>query len=152
MIHPTAIVETTNIGDGTKIWANAHIRSGAKIGKDCTIGEGVYIDADVIIGDRCRIQNGAQIYKGVEMGNDVFIGPCVVTTNDYFPELPIGDWTHRFKKTIIEDNVSIGANSTIICGVTLYKGCMVGAGSVVTKKIYANSIVVGNPAKHLKWK
>lgn len=152
MLHPTAIIESTDIGEGTKVWAHTHIRAGAKIGCNCTIGEGVYIDTGVVVGDRCRIQNGAQLFSGVEIGNDVLIAPCVVTTNDHFPELPIGDWSHRFKKTVIEDNVSVGANSTIICGVTLGQGCMIGAGSVVTKSVPCQSIVVGNPAKHLKWK
>ena len=152
MIHERAIVETDDIGEGTNVWANTHIRKGAKIGKGCTIGENVYIDEGVIIGDRCRIQNGALIYKGVTMGNDVMIAPGVVTTNDIFPELPVGDWSHRFKETLIEDNVSIGANSTIVCGVRLGKGCMVGAGSVVTKSVSSNVVVVGNPAKHLRWK
>jgi acetyltransferase-like isoleucine patch superfamily enzyme len=86
------------------------------------------------------------------MGNDVFIAPGVVTTNDIFPELPVEDWSARFRETLIEDNVSIGANSTIICGIRLGKGCMVGAGSVVTKSVSSNVIVVGNPAKHLRWK
>jgi len=152
MFHPTAIVESESIGEGTKVWANTHIRKGAIIGKECTIGENVYIDEGVVVGDRCRIQNGALIYKGVTMGNDVMIAPGVVTTNDIFPELPVGDWSERFRETIIEDNVSIGANSTIICGIRLGKGCMVGAGSVVTKSVSSNVVVVGNPAKHLRWK
>jgi len=152
MIHSTARVECINVGDGTNVWANSHICKGAVIGKDCTIGEFVYIGNNVKIGDRCRIQNGALIYEGVTIGNDVLIAPGVVTTNDFFPELPVGDWSARFRETIIEDNVSIGANSTIICGIRLGKGCMVGAGSVVTKSVSSNVIVVGNPARHLRWK
>jgi len=151
MIHSTAITETT-IPESTNVWAFTHISKGAKIGEDCTIGEGVYIGEDVVIGDRCRIQNGALLFKGVTIGNDVLIAPGVVTTNDYFPELPVGDWSERFKETTIEDNVSVGANATIICGIRLGKGCMVGAGSVVTKSVSSNVIVVGNPAKHLRWK
>jgi acetyltransferase-like isoleucine patch superfamily enzyme len=152
MFHETAIIETSDIGDGTNIWAYTHISKGVVIGKDCTIGENVYIGNDVVIGDRCRIQNGALIYKGVTMGNDVFIGPGVVTTNDIYPELPVGDWSGRFKPTRIEDMASIGANATILCGIVLGEGCMVGAGSVVTRSIHNGEIVVGNPAKHLRWK
>lgn len=148
--HDTAIVETDNIGEGTKIWAFVHICKGAKIGKNCTIGEGVYIGPDVIIGDNCRIQNRALLYTGVEIGNDVFIGPGVVTTNDYFPTLPVGDWSHRFKKTIIDDNSSVGANSTIICGCTIGKSSMIGAGSVVTKDVESGYLYYGNPSKKIR--
>ena len=152
MIHKTAIVESDNIGEGTNIWANSHICKDVKIGISCTIGENVYIGKGVIIGDRCRIQNGALIYEGVTLGNDVFIAPGVVTTNDIFPELPVGDWSERFRQTIIQDNVSIGANSTIVCGITLEKDTMIGAGSVVTKSTKEGGVYYGNPAKFKRWK
>lgn len=148
--HETSIVESDNIGEGTKIWAFVHICKGVKIGKNCTIGEGVYIGPDVIIGDNCRIQNRALLYTGVEIGNDVFIGPGVVTTNDYFPTLPVGDWSERFKKTIIESNSSIGANSTIVCGCKIGQSSMVGAGSVVTKDVISGYLYFGNPARKIK--
>ena len=148
--HETAIVETDNIGEGTKIWAFSHICKGATIGKNCTIGEGVYIGPDVIIGDNCRIQNRALLYTGVEMGNDVFIGPGVVTTNDYFPTLPIDDWSERFKKTKFGNNSSIGANSTIICGCIIGERSMVGAGSVVTKDTEDGYLYYGNPTKKVR--
>jgi UDP-2-acetamido-3-amino-2,3-dideoxy-glucuronate N-acetyltransferase len=154
MIHEKAIVETDQIGEGTKIWANTHICKYARIGKECTIGENVFIGEGVVIGDRCRIQNGALIYSGVTIEDDVLIGPGVVTTNDYYPELPVGDWSERFKKTFIHSRASIGANATIICGVTIHQNSMVGAGSVVTKDLAAGTVVVGNPARKLKdkWK
>jgi len=149
MIHKTAIVEA-NVPDSTNVWANTHISKGAEIGEDCTIGENVYIGEDVVIGDRCKIQNGALLYKGVEIGNDVFIGPGVITTNDIFPQLSEKDWSSRFRKTIIQSNVSIGANSTIICGIVLGRGCMIGAGSVVTKSIGFNTLNYGNPCKFVR--
>lgn len=154
MIHNTAIVETDQIGEGTNVWAYTHISKYARIGKDCTIGEHVFIGEGVVIGDRCRIQNGALLYKGVTIEDDVLIGPGVVTTNDYFPELPVGDWSERFKETKIHSRASIGANATIICGVTIHQNSMVGAGSVVTKDVAAGTVVVGNPARKLKdkWK
>lgn len=148
MIHHTAIKDFGSfIGKGTRVWAYSHISRNSTIGEDCTIGEGVYVGEDVKIGDRCRLQNGAQIFKGLEIGNDVFIGPNVVTTNDIFPQLPVGDWSNRYKKTIIKNGASIGANSTIICGVTIGEGSMVGAGSVVTKSIPDKELWYGNPAK-----
>jgi UDP-2-acetamido-3-amino-2,3-dideoxy-glucuronate N-acetyltransferase len=138
------------IGQNTKVWHHSHIGKNGVVGNDCTIGECVFIDG--IIGDRCRVQNGALIYKGVTIGNDTFIGPGVVTTNDIFPELPVGDWSHRFKETKIGSNVSIGANATIICGITIEDNVMIGAGSVVTKDCKKNGIYAGNPAKLIRYK
>lgn len=146
MIHPTAIVET-EIDESTQVWAFAHISKGAKIGKNCMIGEGVFIDRDVIIGDNCRIQNHSLIYRGVTVGNNVFIGPNVITTNDIEPDLRQTDWTNRFRGTIINNNVSIGANSTIVCGISLSEGTLIGAGSVVTKSTDKEGVYYGNPAK-----
>ena len=147
MIHETAIVETDHIGKGTKIWAYSNISKNVYIGKNCGIGDGVYICPGVVSGDNCKIQNHVLIYEGVHLGNNVFLGPNVVTTNDLFPRAT-GSWT--LVNTYIEDGASVCANSTIICGVTLRKNCMVGAGSVVTKDVNANEIVVGNPARFLR--
>jgi len=149
MIHETAIIEAT-IPDSTNVWANTHISKGAVVGERCNIGENVYIGEGVIIGDGCKIQNGALLYKGVEIGNKVFIGPGVVTTNDIFPQLSKEDWSSRFRKTIIESNVSIGANSTIICGIVLGQGSMIGAGSVVTNSVGWNTLNYGNPCKFVR--
>jgi len=144
-IHPTAIVETTFLGDNTKIWAYAHICKDAKIGSNCVIGEGVYIGPSVTVGDNCKIQNHSLIYEGVEIENDVFIGPNVITTNDFFPRA-IGDWKHRFMKTYIKKGASICANVTLVCGNEIGENSMVGAGSVVTHNVEPNDIVYGNPA------
>ena len=146
MIHQTAIVETDQIGNNTKIWAFSHICRGAKIGKNCVIGEGVYIGPNVVIGDNVKIQNHSLIYEGVKVENDVFIGPNVVTTNDIYPRSN-GDWKDRFRKTLICRGASIGANSAILCGTTIGSRSLVGAGSVVTKNIPEYSLVYGNPAK-----
>ena len=107
------------------------------------------IGPDVTIGDNCKIQNQSLIYDGVIIGDNVFIGPGVVTTNDIQPKAS-GEWGDRFKKTLFEDGCSIGANSTIICGNTIGENSLVGAGSVVTKNVESNTVVVGNPAKFLR--
>lgn len=149
-IHETALVEDCTIGSGTKVWAFTHICGGATIGNDCTIGEGVYIGPGVVIGDRCKVQNGSLIYKGVSMGNEVFVGPNVVTTNDVMPRA-VGDWGDRFRETHFMDGASVGANSTILCGISLGEKCMVAAGSVVSKSVMNHSLVRGNPARHIRF-
>jgi UDP-2-acetamido-3-amino-2,3-dideoxy-glucuronate N-acetyltransferase len=151
MIHPTAIIETDipNIGKNTKIWAFTHICKNVIIGENCIIGECVYIGPNVIIGNNCKIQNHSLIYEGVEIEDEVFIGPNVITTNDNFPR-SVGNWSNRFKKTLIKKGTSICANSTIVCGIVLGENCMIGAGSVVTKNIKDNYIAYGNPARHIR--
>jgi acetyltransferase-like isoleucine patch superfamily enzyme len=146
MIHESAYVEDAEIGEDTKIWHFVHIRDGAKIGKKCIIGKGVYIDTKVEVGDNCKIQNFATLYQGVKIGNDVFIGPHVCFTNDIYPRAAI--WNKdRLEKTLVKDGSSIGANATILAGVTIGKYAMVGAGSVVTRDVADYELVVGNPAK-----
>lgn len=150
-IHSSSIIDTnlSNIGQNTKIWAFSHICKNATIGNNCVIGEGVYIGPNVTIGNNCKIQNHSLIYEGLIIEDNVFIGPNVITTNDMFPQA-LGDWTHRFRKTIIKNNASICANSTIICGITIGEFSMIGAGSVVTKNIKPNYLAYGNPARHVR--
>jgi UDP-2-acetamido-3-amino-2,3-dideoxy-glucuronate N-acetyltransferase len=147
MIHETAIVEDgAKLGEGTHVWHFAHIRKGAKIGKNGNIGKDVYIDTNVIIGDNCKIQNFASLYHGLIVGDNVFIGPHVCFTNDLFPRASI--WNEeRLVKTVVKDGVSIGANSTIVAGITIGDSAMVGAGAVVTKDIPNHALVFGNPAR-----
>jgi len=152
--HPSAIIESQNIGSGTKIWAFSHISPGVHIGTNCVIGEGVHIGPYVKIGNNVKIQNQALLYEGVEVEDDVFIGPSVTTTNDIFPRAD-ASWSSTtsdtFRKTLIKRGASIGANSTIVCGNNIGERCIIGAGSVVINDVEPNSMVCGNPAIHKKY-
>ena len=144
-IHPTAIIHSIKkIGSGTKIWVNAQIRENVTIGKKCIISKDVYIDKNVKVGNFCKIQNGVSIYDGVTISNNVFVGPHVCFTNDKVPRAFNKKW--KIIKTIINEGASIGANSTIVCGITVGKYSMIAAGSVVTKNVNAFTLVAGNPA------
>ena len=143
---PTANVsENATIGVGTKIWQNVQIREGAHIGKHCNISKDVYIDFNVLIGDNCKIQNGVSVFHGVTIEDDVFVGPHATFTNDKVPRSFNMEW--RVTPTLIKKGSSIGANATIVCGVTIGEYAMVAAGSVVTKDVAPYTLVLGNPAK-----
>jgi acetyltransferase-like isoleucine patch superfamily enzyme len=147
--HETAIVDTgADIGDGTKIWHFTHVCSGAKIGKNCVLGQNVFIASGVIIGDGVKIQNGVSVYTGLTIEDHAFLGPHCVFTNDIYPR-SFGDW--EITPTVLRKGCSVGANATVICGVELGEYCMVGAGSVVTKDVPPKALVVGNPAKIIKY-
>lgn len=143
--HTAAIVETEKVGNGTRIWAFAHILPKAIIGEDCNICDHVFIENDVIIGDRVTIKCGVQIWDGLRIESNVFIGPNATFTNDKFPRSK--QYPDEFAKTTIREGASIGANATILAGVTIGKNSMIGAGAVVTKDVPPNAIVVGNPAR-----
>jgi acetyltransferase-like isoleucine patch superfamily enzyme len=153
-IHPSADIDSSAvIGEDTKVWHLVQIRSGARIGRQCILGRGVYIDANVVLGDCVKVQNYVSIFDGVTIENGVFVGPHVVFTNDKMPRAvnPDGslkgaaDWT--MSTTRIREGASLGANSTIVCGVTVGRWAMVGAGAVVTRDVPDFGLVVGNPAR-----
>lgn len=147
-IHETAIVEDdVEIGAGTRIWHMAHVRRGARIGENCTVSKDVYIDIGVQIGDRVKIQNGVSVYHGVTLEDDVFVGPHAAFTNDEMPRAFAEDWT--VTETFVRHGASIGANATIVCGVTLGPYSMVAAGSTVTNDVAPHSLVIGSPSRHV---
>ncbi len=149
-IHPTAEVSPqATIGEGTSIWNWAQVRVRARIGARCNVGKDVYIDTDVVVGDDCKIQNFATLYHGLTVGNRVFIGPHVCFTNDLYPRAVSPDW--QVVPTKIEDGASVGANATILCGVTIGRNAMVAAGAVVTKDVPAHALVAGVPARVVGW-
>lgn len=141
-------METTRIGEGTRIWAFAHILSGAKIGKNVNIGDHCFIENEVDISDNVVIKNGISVWDGISIGKGAFLGPNVVFTNELFPR---SGFPKGLEKTIVKEGATIGANSTIITGITLGNYCTVGAGSVVTKDVHDFALVYGNPAKQKAW-
>lgn len=144
-VHPQGICETTNVGKGTRIWAFAHVLPGARIGCDCNICDGVFIEDDVTIGNSVTVKNGVQLWNGVRLGNGVFIGPNASFTNDKFPRSK--QYPTIYGQTIVEDDASIGANATVLPGIRIGLGAMVGAGAVVTRDVPSRAIVVGNPGR-----
>lgn len=147
IIHPEACCETESIGGGTRVWAGAHILRGAKIGRDCNIGENVFIENHVSIGDGCTIKNSVAIWDKVTLADGVFVGPDAVFTNDLRPRAFIKKPQEAFHKTEVHRGATIGANATVVCGVTIGEFAMIGAGAVVTKDVPAFSLVLGNPAR-----
>lgn len=152
-VHPSAYIdENVEIGEGTKIWHFSHIQSGAKIGEKCVLGQNVNVGNNVKIGNFCKIQNNVSVYEGVELEDYVFCGPSMVFTNVLDPRCKYPQVGSKFyRKTLVKEGASIGANATIVCGITIGKNAFIGAGSVVTKDVPDYALVVGVPAKIVGW-
>jgi len=152
-INDNAIIdENVIIGNGTKIWHFSHIQSGAKIGENCVLGQNVNVGNNVVIGNYCKIQNNVSIYEGVTLQDYVFCGPSMVFTNILDPRCKYPQvGADHYIKTLVQEGASIGANATIVCGNTLGKNCMIGAGATVTKDVPDFALVVGTPAKIVGW-
>ena len=147
-IHPTAVIDDdVMIGEGTKIWHFTHVQRGARIGRDCVLAQNVYVGGGVTIGDHCKLQNNVSVYQGVTLGRGVFCGPSCVFTNDLTPRAQYPKGAARFEQTLVMDGASIGANATIVCGHTIGKCAMIGAGAVVTEDVPDHVLMLGIPAR-----
>lgn len=151
MIHDTAIVhEDAAIGEGTKVWHWSHVRGGARIGADCTVGQNVYVAGAAVIGDNCKIQNNVSVYDNVTLEDDVFCGPSMVFTNVRNPRAHVSRKSD-FIPTLVRRGATLGANCTIVCGVEIGPYAFIGAGAVVVRDVPAFALMVGNPARQKGW-
>ncbi|HBI62339.1 MAG TPA: N-acetyltransferase [Lachnospiraceae bacterium] len=150
--HESSYIDSSvQIGKGTKIWHFCHIQSGAVIGENCSLGQNVNISNNVRIGNKVKIQNNVSVYEGVELEDGVFCGPSCVFTNDLAPRAEFPKGKENYKKTLVKEGASIGANATIVCGITIGRYAMVAAGAVVTKDVPDYALVVGTPARVTGW-
>lgn len=150
-IHPTAIVdEGAVIGEGSRIWHWVHVSGGARIGRDCSLGQNVYVGNDVVIGNNVKIQNNVSVYDAVRLEDDVFCGPSMVFTNVYNPRSNVNRKS-EYRTTKIKRGATLGANCTIVCGVTVGEFAFVGAGAVVNRDVPAYALMVGVPARRVGW-
>ena len=148
-VHPKALVETEDIGEGTRVWAFAHVMKGAIVGKNCNICDHSFVESNVRVGDGVTIKNGVAIWDGVSLGDHVFVGPNAVFTNDLNPRAEVKKSHEQFVETKVLEGATIGANATIVCGVTIGRYAFIGAGTVVIRDVPAYALVVGNPARQI---
>src|SRR5689334_18022785 len=149
--HPTAVIDLPcDIGDGTKIWHFVHVSAGSRIGARCVLGQNVMVANDVVIGNNVKIQNNVSVYTGTIIEDDVFLGPSCVLTNVTNPRSQVKRHS-LYETTHLQQGCTIGANATVVCGVTIGRYAFVGAGSVVTKSVPDYALVVGNPARQVGW-
>jgi UDP-2-acetamido-3-amino-2,3-dideoxy-glucuronate N-acetyltransferase len=150
-IHPTAIVDAgAQLGPGTRVWHWTHVMPGARIGRDCVLGQNVYVGGRAVVGDRVKIQNNVSVYDAVELGDEVFCGPSAVFTNVVNPRSQIAR-RDEYRPTRVLRGATIGANATIVCGVTIGRHAFVGAGAVVTRDVPDFALVIGVPARRRGW-
>jgi UDP-2-acetamido-3-amino-2,3-dideoxy-glucuronate N-acetyltransferase len=150
-VHTHALCESESIGPRTKVWAFAHVMRDVHVGADCNICDHVFIETGALVGDRVTIKNNVLIWDKVTIEDEVFVGPNAVFTNDITPRVAFKRSPDEFLPTLVQEGASLGANSTIVCGVTIGRQAMVGAGSVVTNDVEAFGLVVGNPARRVGW-
>ncbi len=150
-IHPTAIVDVgAKIGEGSRVWQWVHISGGAKIGRDCSFGQNVYVGNRVVIGNNCKIQNNVSVYDNVTLEDDVFCGPSMVFTNVYNPRAAVSR-KDEYRNTLVKRGVTLGANCTVVCGITLGEYAFVAAGAVINRNVKPYALMAGVPARQIGW-
>lgn len=157
-VHSSGLCESDSVGEGTRIWAFAHVMRGAWVGRDCNIGEGAFVEAGALLGDRVTLKNQVMVWEGVEIASDVFVGPGVIFTNDRTPRSPrMPEAAARYEdkrwclRTFVGRGASLGAGAILLPGVTIGPFAMVGAGAVVTRDVASHRLVLGNPARPAGW-
>lgn len=150
-VHERALCESDDVGPRTRVWAFAHVMTGARVGADCNVCDHAFVESGAVIGDRVTIKNAVLVWDKVVVEDDVFLGPNMVFTNDPNPRVAFKKTPDRFLPTRVGRGASIGANATVVCGATLGAHCFVGAGSVVVRDVPAHALVYGNPARRRGW-
>lgn len=150
-VHAQALCESAAVGEGTRVWAFAHVMAGARIGRDCNIGGGCFIESGAVVGDRCVIKNGVQVWDGVSLGDEVFVGPNATFTNDLRPRAAGRREDFTPVSTRVAVGASIGANATIVCGIDIGAHAFVAAGAVVTRDVPPHALMAGSPARRIGW-
>lgn len=147
-VHAQGLCESDDVGDGTRIWAFAHVLPGAKVGRDCNVCDAVFVETGAVVGDRVTLKNAVLVWDGVTIEDDVFVGPATVFTNDMRPRSR-AEFT--LARTLVRSGATLGAGCTVVCGHTIGRFALVGAGAVVTKDVRDHALVVGNPARQVGW-
>lgn len=150
-VHEKGLCESTDVGDGTRIWAFAHVMKGAKVGRDCNVGDHAFIEAGAVVGNRVTVKNAVQVWDKVTVEDEVFLGPNMIFTNDRNPRVGFKKVSDALVPTLVKKGATIGANVTVVCGVTLGEHCFIGAGAVVTHDVPAHAVIVGNPGRRIAW-
>ncbi|MCE7006711.1 N-acetyltransferase [Kibdelosporangium philippinense] len=150
-VHPRGLCESTDVGEGTRVWAFAHVLEGAKIGRDCNICDGAFVENQVVLGDNVTVKNNVLVFNGVTCENDVFLGPNVVFTNDMRPRSHQKLGSDQLLSTRVCEGATLGAGVVVVCGTTIGRNSFVGAGSVVTRDVPAHAFIVGNPGVQKGW-
>ena len=150
-VHPHALVESSDIGANTRIWAFAHVMKGARIGSDCNIGDHAFIESGVVLGNNVTVKNGVSIWTNVTVEDNVFLGPNCVLTNDPNPRAYLKKGPEALEPTLLKSNATIGANATLLCGITIGRYAFSWAGAVVLRSVPDFALIVGNPGRHIGW-